>query len=94
MKSRLPRLLGGLPDGMVIVDEQGRILQANAQAVSLFGVGVGQLNGTPVQALFPVSPFLPPAGARDGETRPTATPNSKAAAAAPVGSEPPSPLCP
>ena len=53
MKGRLPRLLGAFPDAMVIVDAQGKILQANARAVSLFGLGERQLNGTPIQALFP-----------------------------------------
>jgi PAS domain S-box-containing protein len=56
MKSRLPRLLGAFPDAMVIVDAQGRIRQANARAVSLFGCGDGQLNGTPIQDLFPGRP--------------------------------------
>ena len=61
MKSSLPRLLGAFPDAMVIVDAQGTILQANARAASLFGFGQGQLNGTPVQALFPGQP-VPSAG--------------------------------
>lgn len=56
MKSRMPRLLGAFPDGVVIVDARGRILQANAQAMSLFGCSEGQLNGTPIQALFPGQP--------------------------------------
>jgi PAS domain S-box-containing protein len=56
MKSRVPRLLGAFPDAMVIVDAQGRILQANARAVSLFGLSKHQLNGTPIQALFPGQP--------------------------------------
>ena len=56
MKGRLPRLLGVFPDAIVIVDAQGRILQANAQAMSLFGLGTGQLNGTCLQALFPGQP--------------------------------------
>jgi PAS domain S-box-containing protein len=51
MRSRLPRLLGAFPDAMVIVDAQGRIRQANARAVSLFGCG--ELSGTPIQDLFP-----------------------------------------
>jgi PAS domain S-box-containing protein len=59
MKSRLPRLLGAYPDAMVIVDAQGRIRQANARAVSLFGGG--QLHGTPIQDLFPGRP-APAAG--------------------------------
>lgn len=56
MKSRMPRLLGAFPDGVVIVDARGRILQANARAMALFGCGEGQLNGTPIQALFPGQP--------------------------------------
>jgi PAS domain S-box-containing protein len=51
MRGRLPRLLGAFPDAMVIVDAQGRIRQANARAVSLFGCG--ELNGMPIQDLFP-----------------------------------------
>jgi two-component system, NarL family, sensor histidine kinase DevS len=53
MKGRQPRLLGAFPDAMVIVDAQGRILRANAQAVSLFGFGARELKGTHIQALFP-----------------------------------------
>lgn len=51
MNGRLPRLLGAYPDAMVIVDAQGRIRQANARAMSLFGCR--ELNGTPIQDLFP-----------------------------------------
>jgi PAS domain S-box-containing protein len=53
---RLPRLAGAFPDAMVIVDAQGRIRQANARAASLFGVGERQLDGMPVQDLFPGQP--------------------------------------
>jgi PAS domain S-box-containing protein len=60
MKGRLPRLLGAFPDAIVIVDAQGRILQANGQAMSLFGFG--QLNGTCLQALFPGQPVPSPGG--------------------------------
>ena len=56
MKSRLARMLGAFPDAMVIVDAQGRIRQANARAVSLFGCGERQLNGMPIQDLFPGRP--------------------------------------
>lgn len=56
MKSRLSRLLGLFPDAMVIIDAHGRIRQANARAVSLFGCAERQLNGTPVQDLFPGRP--------------------------------------
>jgi PAS domain S-box-containing protein len=54
--SRRPRLFGGFPDAMVIVDAQGRILQANAQALALFDQREGELNGLPVQSLFPGQP--------------------------------------
>ena len=59
MKSRMPRMLGAFPDAVVIVDAQGMILQANTQAMALFGAGKGQLNGTPIQALFPAQPSFP-----------------------------------
>jgi len=62
MKGRLPRLLGVFPDAIVIVDAQGRILQANAQAMSLFCFGKGQLTGTSLQALFPGQPVPSSAG--------------------------------
>lgn len=61
MKSRLPPLLGAFPDAMVIVDAEGRILQANARAVSLFGLAERRLNGTSIEDLFPGQP-VPSAG--------------------------------
>jgi PAS domain S-box-containing protein len=62
MKGRLPRLLGAFPDGMMIVDVQGRIRQANARAASLFGFGERQLNGMLIQDLFPGQSVLFPGG--------------------------------
>ena len=62
MKSRLPRLLGAFPDALVIVDAQGKILQANARAVSLFGSCERPLNGTPIQDFFPGQPVPWPSG--------------------------------
>lgn len=56
MKSRAPRLPGAFPGAMVIVDAMGKILQASAPALSLFGFREGQLTGTPIQALFPGQP--------------------------------------
>jgi PAS domain S-box-containing protein len=56
VKGDLPRLLGAFPDAMVIVDAEGRILQANAQVMSLFGFGEGKLIGMHVQDLFPGQP--------------------------------------
>lgn len=62
MKGRLPRLLGVFPDAIVIVDAQCRILQANAQAMAMFGFGEGQLIGTSLQTLFPGQPLPSPEG--------------------------------
>jgi signal transduction histidine kinase len=56
MSSRMPQLPGAFPGAMVIVDATGKILQASAPALSLFGFREGQLTGTPIQALFPGQP--------------------------------------
>jgi len=53
MRDRLPRLLGAFPDAIVIIDADDRILQANPQAMAMFGFGEGELPGTPLQVLFP-----------------------------------------
>jgi PAS domain S-box-containing protein len=47
---------------MMIVAADGRILQANARVMSLFGVGEGQLNGMHIQDLFPGQPVPFPRG--------------------------------
>jgi PAS domain-containing protein len=75
MTSRLPRLLGAFPDAMVIVDAQGRIRQANARAVSLFGCGERQLNGTPIQDPSRVGRRVLMAGGHGGEIKPSTTSN-------------------
>ena len=54
----------GFPDALLIVDAQGRILQANARAAALFGFGERQLNGQSLQSLFPGQP-LTLSGQRD-----------------------------
>ena len=53
MKSWITELPEAFPDAMVIVDSQGRIVQANAQAASLFGFDERTMNGMHIQALFP-----------------------------------------
>lgn len=68
-KVRLPRLLGVFPDAILIVDARGRILQANAQAMSLFGFSERQLKGMPLQALFPDQPIPSPEGCSWGRGR-------------------------
>lgn len=62
MKGRLPRLCGLFPDAILIVDADGSILQANAQAVSLFGYSESQLKATSLHNLFPGHPVPSPEG--------------------------------
>jgi PAS domain S-box-containing protein len=64
MRDRLPRLLGAFPDAIVIIDADGCILQANAQAMAMFGFGEGELPGTSLQILFPDQPMPSPEGSR------------------------------
>jgi PAS domain S-box-containing protein len=60
MKSWLTDLPETFPDAMVIVDSQGRIVEANAQAESLFGFDERKMSGLLIQALFPDQlPVLP-----------------------------------
>ena len=60
MKSWLTDLPETFPDAMVIVDSQGRIIQANAQAASLFGFDERRMKGLLIQALFPDQPLVLP----------------------------------
>jgi PAS domain S-box-containing protein len=53
VKSWITELPEAFPDAMVIVDSQGRIVQANAQAASLFGFDERTMNGMHIWALFP-----------------------------------------
>lgn len=62
MKSWLTDLPETFPDATVIVDSQGRIIQANAQAASLFGFDERRINGLLIQALFPDQPLPLPSG--------------------------------
>lgn len=57
MRSRFAQLSGVFSDALMVVDSQGKILQANAQAASLFGVGECEMNGKPLPALFPGLPL-------------------------------------
>ena len=41
------------PNGMLIVDEHGRITLANAQADKIFGYSAGSLHGQPIEMLVP-----------------------------------------
>ena len=46
-------LVDAAPDGLVMVDDQGRILLVNRQAEELFGYDRGELLGLPVETLIP-----------------------------------------
>src|SRR5207342_3924936 len=46
-------LFESLPDALIIVDAQGRIVRANAHAAVLFGFPPGALIGQPIEALMP-----------------------------------------
>ena len=47
------QLFATAPDAMIVVDHDGRIVRANAQAERLFGYGKGELLDLPVEALMP-----------------------------------------
>jgi PAS domain S-box-containing protein len=49
----LEGLLDAAPDGMLLVDQEGAILSANAQADAMFGYPPGELAGCPVERLVP-----------------------------------------
>ncbi|MBV8085547.1 MAG: PAS domain-containing protein [Chloroflexi bacterium] len=53
MKNWLTGLPGAFPDAVLVVDAQGRIIHANAQAAYLFGLDEQAMNGMHIQALFP-----------------------------------------
>ncbi|HXG14674.1 MAG TPA: PAS domain S-box protein [Calidithermus sp.] len=52
-ESRFRGLLEMAPDGIVIVDQQGRITLANTQAQKMFGYTAEELVGQPVELLVP-----------------------------------------
>ena len=47
------RLFACLPDGLVVVDGEGRILEANPKIESLFGYACSELLGSPIETLIP-----------------------------------------
>ena len=48
-----PQLFEAVPDALVLVDDQGLIVQANSQALSLFGYPETELVGASIEMLVP-----------------------------------------
>jgi PAS domain S-box-containing protein len=48
-----PKILEAVPDAMVAVDHDGKILHVNAQAEALFGYSRDALIGQPIELLVP-----------------------------------------
>jgi PAS domain S-box-containing protein len=61
-------LLESVPDAMVIVDRQGRIVFANGLAEQLFGYTRAELAGRPIEVLIPARFRDPHQGHRQGYT--------------------------
>ena len=53
MQARYRGLFESLPDAIVIVNDTGRIVHVNAQAVVLFGHAAVAIVGEPVEVLLP-----------------------------------------
>jgi PAS domain S-box-containing protein len=51
--SRLPAILDAVPDALVVLDEQGRIVRLNPATEALFGYRPEDLQGHPVEILIP-----------------------------------------
>jgi PAS domain S-box-containing protein len=62
-------LFEAVPDALVIVNEAGRIVQANARAESMFGYGRGELVGQSIERLVPERFRTDHRGQRDRYTR-------------------------
>jgi PAS domain S-box-containing protein len=62
-------LFEAVPDALVIVDERGRIVQANARAESMFGYDREELVGEPIERLLPERFRNAHRGQRDRYTR-------------------------
>lgn len=54
-RSSLTWFLESVPEATIAVGAEGRIIEANSRAASLFGYGAGELIGLPVEALLPDS---------------------------------------
>ena len=52
-EAMLRQLIDALAEGIVLADEDGRIVLANRQAAAMFGYRPGELAGQPVESLMP-----------------------------------------
>ena len=59
-------LLDTAPGGIIVSDDKGRILRANARAEEMFGYGPGELADQPIEALVPESLRHKHASLREG----------------------------
>lgn len=50
---RLPALLEEAPDGIIIIDQEGHFLKANARVVEIFGYSRAELVGRTLEMLLP-----------------------------------------
>ncbi|MDR6840688.1 PAS domain S-box protein [Pseudoxanthomonas sacheonensis] len=53
VETRFGDLLESMPDGILMVDREGRIVHSNSQAESLFGYQKGELRGQSIEQLLP-----------------------------------------
>jgi diguanylate cyclase (GGDEF)-like protein/PAS domain S-box-containing protein len=65
---RFESLLEAAPDGMIIVDEAGVMVQVNAQTEAVFGYRREELLGRPVELLLPLGCRAAHVGLREGYT--------------------------
>jgi protein-histidine pros-kinase len=66
VEARFRGLLESMPDGIVMVNQTGRIVLVNSQAEKLFGYGSGELRGQPIELLLPGKFREPHIGHRAG----------------------------
>ncbi len=52
-ETRFGDLLESMPDGILMVDQEGRIVHSNSQAEALFGYQKGELRGQSIEQLLP-----------------------------------------
>jgi PAS domain S-box-containing protein len=69
VQNPIPELSDAFPDAVVIVDSQGKVIAANAQAASLFGYDEREITSMPVKELFPGQQLTVPRQRSGGEAQ-------------------------